>query len=95
MAKATEDELSALHGAVARVLREQLEEKAVITDSDTGEEREVSMATPAMIAAATKFLKDNNVTASIEDDENLSELQDQLEKNRKKRKLRLASGGEE
>ena len=91
--KTTEKELNALHGTVARVLRSQLEETVSITGED-GEESEVMIAPPAVLAAAIKFLKDNDITTSIEDDENMSELEDMLKEKRKKRGLRLASSQE-
>lgn len=71
--KATEQELSTLHGVVARILKEQLEAKATIQNAD-GEEVEMSMVTPAIIAQAIKFLKDNNVTAVIEVGDDLDNL---------------------
>lgn len=65
MSKATEDDLSALHGAVASALT------TVITDGvDTpvkGAEGEVTVvktpASAAYYAAAITFLKNNNITA--------------------------------
>jgi hypothetical protein len=59
MAKATEAKLSELHGVVADELKRRIEEKE---------------ASAADIGAAIKFLKDNHITASIEDNEGLSDL---------------------
>ena len=87
MSKAAEKELSELHGLVAQVLSAQIGDKITITD-ETGEEREIYGAAPAVIAQAVKFLKDNDITASVEEDENLSELDDLLKKKRRKRAMR-------
>ena len=40
------------------------------------------------------FLKDNDITASIADDENMNELDDMLKRKREKRGLRLASSSD-
>ena len=90
MSKSTEQELSELHGTIARVLRSQLEETITITD-ENGVASEVAVASPATLGVAIKFLKDNDITASITEDENLSELSEQLKLKREKRGLRLAS----
>jgi len=64
MAKATEAKLSELHGVVADELKRRIVE---------GE------ASAADIGAAIKFLKDNHVTASIEDNQGLSDLKKKLD----------------
>jgi len=89
MGKSTEQELSALHGEVARVLSTQLRETITVIDEATGEQQELLTATPAVVSAAIKFLKDNDITASIEEDENLGELEEMLAAKRNKRKLRV------
>lgn len=91
MSKAAEKELSELHGIVARVLRSQLEDTIVV--SEDGETKELPTASPAVIAQAIKFLKDNDITATVEDDENLSALEEALKAKREKRRLRVV--GEE
>jgi hypothetical protein len=95
MSKASDEALGELHGAVASVLSEQLRERVNMTDEDTGESKEVYLASPAVLAQAIKFLKDNDITASIADDENLSELDDLLKRKREKRGLRLTTVGGE
>ena len=95
MSKATEDKLSALHGTVAGVLMEALSDRITIVSEETGEEKEIPAASPAMVAQAIKFLKDNDITAAIEEDENLSGLSDMLQQKREKRGLRLVNGEEE
>ena len=92
MSKSTEQELSALHGAVAKVLKKQIEEEITVVDED-GNPQVVNTASPATLGVAIKFLKDNAITASVEDDENMSELDDLLKAKREKRSLRLVSEG--
>ena len=90
MSKSTEQELSALHGVVAKVLKTQLEETVTVIDED-GKEDRVFTANPATLGVAIKFLKDNDITASIADDENLGELDELLKNKREKRSLRLVA----
>ena len=45
-------------------------------------------ATPALLTVAARFLKDNDITCTVEDSEGLSSLQDQLAE-RKKRKNKI------
>jgi transcriptional regulator with PAS, ATPase and Fis domain len=94
MSKSTEQELSELHGAVAKVLRRQIEEEITVTDEE-GNTQLLNTASPATLGVAIKFLKDNNITASIEDDENLGELDELLKAKREKGSLRLVSGDAE
>ena len=99
MSKSTEKELSELHGVVAKVLKAQLEEEITVTDED-GTEQVLRTASPATISAAIKFLKDNDITSSVDDDENMSGLAETLERQRaareeRKEKLRLVSIGNE
>ena len=82
MSKATEDALSALHGTVAKVLTAQLtyEDEPVsfgLDGAEGGGELRYS-ATPATIAAAIKFLKDNGIEALPVDGSALFNLVDGL-----------------
>jgi len=89
---APESELNALHGVVAKVLRKELEahEQVTVTDADGNEQVvEMSNISPAMVAQAIKFLKDNNITATPETDTNLNSLKEVLEKKQKKGRLHL------
>ena len=61
MGKASEEALSDLHGTVARVLTKHLEDEIEIV-TETGETKTISNCTPAMMAQAVKFLKDNDIT---------------------------------
>jgi len=63
MSKATEAALAALHGAVANELTRRIKDNE---------------ATAADLGAAIKFLKDNHITASIEDNQALSDLKQKL-----------------
>lgn len=94
MTKASERELSALHGAVARSMQASLESTDVALgllekykDADLPGDiykflREASIVNPSLLTAITKFLKDNNISSDIEEDNALSALQNSL--NRKK-----------
>jgi len=74
MAKATEAALSTLHGVVAAELTRRILE---------------SEASAADIGAAIKFLKDNHITASIEDNQALTDLKHKLNEKLAKRKGNL------
>lgn len=90
---ATESELNALHSVVAKTINEQLTATMQV-DMGDGETKEVSMATPALLAQAIKFLKDNNITATPDEDENLAELKDLLESKQKRGRLHLVEASQ-
>ena len=90
MSKATEDAMNALHGQVAQVLSKQLGDEYTIIDDD-GQEQVMSGATPQTINAAITFLKNNNITSTIEDDTNLAELEEQLKAKRNARGRKSAA----
>lgn len=69
MSKASTDELGLLHAEVARELRRR------IADGE---------ASAADISAAIKLLKDNSITAVIEDNSALASLQEKLKKRRER-----------
>lgn len=91
--KATEKALSKLHGTVATVLTEQLLHKeAEVSFTEDGSEvkgEEKYTASPATVAAAIKFLKDNGITADEELNENMNGLRDALAKKQKRSRLEL------
>lgn len=96
MGKATEKKLSDLHGAVAEVLTNQIlhQQEDTVFDADgnevgTGEMR--FTASPATMAAAIKFLKDNQITCDVEVDTNTSKLREALAN--KQRHSRLTEAG--
>lgn len=74
MSKATEEALSNLHGAIAEELTRR------ITKNE---------ASAADIGAAIKFLKDNSITVSVEDNKQMQHLKDKLDERARKRKLRI------
>jgi hypothetical protein len=74
MTKASVDDLSALHGAIAKELTRRI----------TNDE-----ASAADIGAAIKFLKDNSITASIEDNSQMKSLKEKLDERASKRGLKL------
>lgn len=92
MSKATERQLGELHGAVAKVLTAQIltEEEVQMLDDEgmpvpTGETQYT--ASPALLAAAMKFLKDNSITCDIKVDKNMTNLADALAKKQKRSRL--------
>lgn len=96
MSKASEKKLGELHGAVATVLTEQVLQKEAVQELDedgipvdTGEEQ--YCASPALLAAAMKFLKDNSITADIKVDNNMGNLADALAKKQKKSRMGSAT----
>tara|TARA_R110000796_G_scaffold32382_2_gene84877 strand:- start:3760 stop:4068 length:309 start_codon:yes stop_codon:yes gene_type:complete len=98
MAKATESKLAALHNAVAQVLTEQVlhEEEETTFDGEgetVGTGMMIKTATPALLATAARFLKDNDITCDVEQDENMSGLKDLL--SNKQRHSRLKDATEE
>lgn len=75
MSKATQDEMAALHGLVARQLREILENGIQVQNKD-GEI--VTIPAPAaFMAQAIKFLKDNNISSAA-GEADMNELQKTL-----------------
>ena len=95
MSKATESKLSNLHGAVAEALTEIISHKEERKEFDElGEEigtgEMVHSAPPPLFAAAIKFLKDNNITCDIEQDDNMTNLQEQLAKKQRHSRMQNA-----
>ena len=96
--KSTEGRLAALHSAVAEVLIEQVlhEEEETTFDGEgetVGTGLMMKTATPALLATAARFLKDNDITCDVEQDENMSGLKDLL--SNKQRHSRLKDATEE
>lgn len=86
---ADETALGDLHTKVAEVLTLALdgEELPGFTDPDTGEVVPPKKLAPsaAIIAAATKFLKDNNITCAPAQDNALGELEKKMRARKAKR----------
>tara|TARA_R110000737_G_scaffold251635_1_gene261063 strand:- start:903 stop:1211 length:309 start_codon:yes stop_codon:yes gene_type:complete len=96
MAKATETKLAALHNAVAQVLTEQVlhEEEETTFDGEgetVGTGMMIKTATPALLATAARFLKDNDITCDVEQDENMSGLKDLLSNKQRHSRLKDAT----
>ena len=92
MSKATEQKLSALHGAVADVLTAQISHQEEDMSYDENGEavstgKMVYVASPATIAVAVKFLKDNSITADIEQNKNLDSLAATLANKQKRSRM--------
>lgn len=93
MSKASELLLGELHGAVAKVLTDQIlaTEEVQELDEDgmpygTGDVQYT--ATPATLATAIKFLKDNSITCDIKVERNMGNLKDALSKKEKHSRLK-------
>jgi len=90
MKRASETQLGQLHEVLAMVIRSQIEDKVEFVNEE-GELIENYTASPALLAVAAKFLKDNQITVAIENDTNLDEIQSILANKSKKGRLALAS----
>jgi hypothetical protein len=84
---ATDAALGALHEALATVIASQV--KATMQEFDEEgnviEGAETYSATPALLTVAARFLKDNNITCTVEDSKGLSSLTDELAERKKRR----------
>jgi hypothetical protein len=92
MSRASEDALGNLHSSVARVLDSVVTKQEEVVEYDeegnatpTGEMEYT--CTPAMMAAAIKFLKDNSITCDIEQSENMGNLREALGKKQKRSRM--------
>lgn len=97
MSKATETKLSALHGALAEVLHRQVtavEEETVYDENgvETKTGQLVYTASPATLAIAAKFLKDNDITVDVEVSTNMSGIREELSKKQRQSRLMSAQG---
>jgi hypothetical protein len=96
MSKASERLLGELHGAIAKVLTEQVlmtEEETIINlDGEVeGTGEQLFSCAPATIATAIKFLKDNAITCDVTVDENMGNLAEALAKKQKHSRLKDAA----
>jgi hypothetical protein len=94
---ATEHEMEILHKAVATVLTSQInhQEEVVTWDAEGNEVSTGEMkytAAPATMAAAIKFLKDNQITCDIEDNKEMGSLKKALDQKQKRSRLGNAKG---
>ena len=77
-----------LHELLAQVMAAQVGDVATWVNEE-GEVVTNYTASPALLAVAAKFLKDNEITCAIEDDVNLDELNTLLSNKQKKGRLAL------
>jgi hypothetical protein len=96
MSKASEKLLGDLHGAIAKVLTEQVmmtEEETIINlDGEVeGTGEQLYSCAPATIATAIKFLKDNAITCDVTVDVNMGKLAEVLAKKQKHSRLKDAA----
>jgi len=82
MSKASVDDLGGLHGAVARALTDIVHGVDTVVKGEEGDTVVKVPASPAYLAAAITFLKNNNITAGQGNAE-LDELKAALEKRRR------------
>jgi organic radical activating enzyme len=78
MAKtASQDALADLHALIAKTFTD------LVGDPD--------LCNAAILGAATKFLKDNNITAVVEDNKALSEMEKKIQEMQARRKQRASN----
>lgn len=94
MSKATETQLSILHARVAESMTNALEQSDIATSlieryKDLGLPHDImkfledaATVNPSLLSAATKFLKDNNISCDASESSELSELEDRLKSKR-------------
>ena len=89
MSKASETELAKLHGRVAQTMLEALDNQscaAALIVEFNGELpdkvltflEKVRTPNPALLTAVSKFLKDNDITAALDDSDTMTELEKRL-----------------
>lgn len=95
MTKATDKLLGQLHGKLAQSMLDSLQasDTAQLLLDAYGEDLPIEVVTfleqlsttnPSLMTAVAKFLKDNQITCSVEDSAELSELEQALQKKRKR-----------
>lgn len=89
---ANEDILGKLHDMTATALMALLDGTPILNEE--GVEVGRMMPTAAVIQAAAKFLKDNNITCAPSEDNKMGELRDALDEKNKRREQRRASRAE-
>lgn len=98
MSKASDKQLGELHGRLAKSMLSALEasDTAASLLDDYAEElpgpvqaflAKHADANPALLTAISKFLKDNDITCAIEDNDELSELEEIISKKRSRKSV--------
>ena len=86
MARGNATELGAMHGLLTRYYNKRLQDELEEDDD------EIALGlSPAELTAMNNFLKQNDITCAVEEDEGMSELQQRLAEKRKLGKAKLAS----
>ena len=85
MAGASEEVLKQLHAELANQLLDMIRNGVPVFDKE-GEEVGTRKATAAELGAAISFLKNNSITADLDDSDATRELREALEKRRSKLK---------
>jgi|TARA_R110000851_G_scaffold109020_2_gene230871 hypothetical protein len=106
MSKATEDLLGELHGRVAKSIIDALEQSSTALwllekkreDEPIPEDVKkflytISDVSPALLQAATKFLKDNSISCDASESDELDELKTQIAERRNQHKAKVAELG--
>lgn len=97
MSKGKESQLSMMHGLLTRYYINRLKAEVEVEVEDSADSEESDLddlmlgLSPAELTAMNNFLKQNDITCAIEESDELSELQQQLENKRKRGKEKLAS----
>ena len=73
--KATESKMNDLHGLLCEILIKQVGETVIDEDGT-----EICIVSPAILSIAAKFLKDNEITCDVRNDNNMNNLQKLLSK---------------
>lgn len=89
MSKASEEDLGHLHGAVARLLTDVVDNGVVVGVNDEGPVRATAPA--AYVVAALAMLKQNNITADPATNAALSDLERKLTAKRQDAKRSLSA----
>ena len=85
MAAASDATLKALHAVLAEQLLDMIQNGVLVFDKE-GNESGTRKATAAELAVAVTFLKNNDITANLDDSDATKALREALEARRKKAK---------
>ena len=96
MSKASDTQLGILHGKLTKTMLDALEasEVAIILLEEYEDQlpskvidflEKHALTNPALLTTVARFLKDNSITCAIEDDNQLSELEQRLTEKRQRK----------
>ena len=90
MSRGTEKNLGMMHGLLTRYYINRL--NAELTEEEESEMDDLMLGlSPAELTAMNNFLKQNDITCTVEEGNDMSELAKTLENKRKRGKEKLAS----